>query len=145
MLINHLNDDRKSRHTCDNVRTVIRTLFRQAIRDEYITANPATLIQMPQADPRPPRAVPNVEKVQQCWIHSKNLTRPSLVRLGDRLSNRRGPGTEMGSHQLRRQTCMVYHGQLRRGRAMDQRSWYIKNQGEAERAAADVASTLVDG
>jgi integrase len=64
LLINRLHGQSKSRHTCDNVRTVIRSLFRQAIRDEYITANPATLIQMPQADPRVPRAVPNVEKMQ---------------------------------------------------------------------------------
>jgi len=64
LLINRLHDQGKSRHTCDNVRTVIRSLFRQAIRDEYITANPATLIQMPQADPRVPRAVPSAEKMQ---------------------------------------------------------------------------------
>jgi len=64
LLINRLHGQSKSRHTCDNVRTVIRSLFRQAIRDEYITANPATLIQMPQADPRVPRAVPSIEKMQ---------------------------------------------------------------------------------
>ncbi len=65
LLINRLHGQAKSRHTCDNVRTVIRSLFRQAIRDEYITANPATLIQMPQADPRIPRAVPSAEKMQK--------------------------------------------------------------------------------
>ena len=64
LLVNRLDGQAKSRHTCDNVRTVIRSLFRQAIRDEYITANPATLIQMPQADPRIPRAVPSAEKMQ---------------------------------------------------------------------------------
>jgi len=64
LLVNRLHRQGKSRHTCDNVRTVIRSLFRQAIRDEYITANPATLIQMPQADPRIPRAVPSAEKMQ---------------------------------------------------------------------------------
>jgi len=64
LLINRLHGQAKARHTCDNVRTVIRSLFRQAIRDEYITANPATLIQMPQADPRMPRAVPSAAKMQ---------------------------------------------------------------------------------
>ena len=47
------------------MRTVIRSLFRQAIRDEYVTANPATLIQMPQANPRVPRAVPSVDTMQK--------------------------------------------------------------------------------
>lgn len=44
LLINRLHSEGRPRHTCDNVRTVIRSLFRQAIRDEYVTANPATLI-----------------------------------------------------------------------------------------------------
>ena len=64
LLINRLHDQGKSRHTCDNVRTVIRSLFRQAIRDDYITANPAILIEMPQAQPRVPGAVPSAEKMQ---------------------------------------------------------------------------------
>jgi hypothetical protein len=34
MLINRLHGQSKARHTCDNVRNVIRPLFRQATRDE---------------------------------------------------------------------------------------------------------------
>jgi integrase len=65
LLINRLHSEGRARHTCDNVRTVIRSLFRQAIRDEYVTANPATLIQMPEADARIPVAVPSQEKMQE--------------------------------------------------------------------------------
>jgi integrase len=64
LLINRLHGQGKARHTCDNVRTVIRSLFRQAIRDERLTANPATLIQMPQANPRIPTKVPSAEQMQ---------------------------------------------------------------------------------
>ena len=65
LLINRLHTDGRARHTCDNVRTVIRSLFRQAIRDEYVTANPATLIQMPEADARIPVEVPSQVKMQE--------------------------------------------------------------------------------
>ena len=65
LLINRLHSEGRARHTCDNVRTVIRSLFRQAIRDEYVTANPATLIQMPEADARIPVEVPSQEKMQE--------------------------------------------------------------------------------
>ena len=65
LLINRLHSEGRARHTCDNVRTVIRSLFREAIRDEYVTANPATLIQMPQGNPRVPRAVPSVDTMQK--------------------------------------------------------------------------------
>lgn len=65
LLINRLHSEGRARHTCDNVRTVIRSLFRQAIRDEYVTANPATLIQMPEGDVRIPVEVPSQEKIQE--------------------------------------------------------------------------------
>ena len=82
LLINRLHGEGRARHTCDNVRTVIRSLFRQAIRDEYVTANPATLIQMPQADPRIPRAVPSAEKMQGCaGCTRRTVPDPRLVRL----------------------------------------------------------------
>lgn len=64
LLINRLHSQGKSRHTCDNVRTVIRSLFRQAIRDEFRTSqNPGTLIEMPAKDPKVQVAVPSTERI----------------------------------------------------------------------------------
>jgi integrase len=64
LLINRLHDNGKSRHTCDNVRTVIRSLFRQATRDEFHhSQNPGTLIEMPAKDPKVPVAVPSAEQI----------------------------------------------------------------------------------
>ena len=58
LLINRLHVQGKSRHTCDNVRTVIRSLFRQAKRDEFHKAqNPGTLIEMPANVPNHSRLV----------------------------------------------------------------------------------------
>ncbi len=64
LLINRLHDRGKSRHTCDNVRTVIRSVFRQATRDEFRQSqNPGTLIEMPAKDPRVQVAVPSVKQI----------------------------------------------------------------------------------
>ncbi|MGD0663257.1 MAG: site-specific integrase [Syntrophorhabdales bacterium] len=64
LLINRLHDQRKARHTCDNVRNVIRSLFRQATRDElFKSLNPAALIEMPPKDPKIPVAVPSAKRV----------------------------------------------------------------------------------
>ena len=64
LLINRLHDSGRSRHTCDNVRTVIRSLFRQATRDDFRNSqNPGTLIQMPAKDPKVPVAVPTAGQI----------------------------------------------------------------------------------
>lgn len=64
MLIDRLHSQSKARHTCDNVRNLIRSLFRQATRDEFLNSqNPATLIEMPSKDPKVPVAVPSTEQI----------------------------------------------------------------------------------
>jgi len=64
LLINRLHGQSKARHTCDNVRNVIRSLFRQATRDELFKfQNPATLIEMPPKDPKVPIPVPSAERI----------------------------------------------------------------------------------
>ena len=64
LLINRLHSQSKARHTCDNVRNLIRSLFRQATRDEFLNSqNPATLIEMPSKDPKVPVAVPSAEQI----------------------------------------------------------------------------------
>jgi integrase len=64
LLINRLHSQSKARHTCDNVRNLIRSLFRQATRDEFLNSqNPATLIEMPPKDPKVPVAVPSAEQI----------------------------------------------------------------------------------
>ena len=64
ILVNRLHQQGKARHTCDNVRNVIRSLFRQATGDDLLKSkNPATLIEMPAQDAKVPVPVPGVEQV----------------------------------------------------------------------------------
>ena len=64
LLINRMHAEGRSRHTCDNIRNVVRSMFRQAIRCEFLNGdNPATLIEMPAKDPRVPIVVPSTKQV----------------------------------------------------------------------------------
>jgi site-specific recombinase XerD len=63
-LIDRVAAKGKSRHTLDNLHNLLRSIFREAIRDEYLDSNPAVLINMPPPEPRKPKEIPAPDKIQ---------------------------------------------------------------------------------
>jgi integrase len=63
--MNRLVARKLGRRTLNNIRTCLRSIFREAIRDEYLDKNPASDVDLPEYVPRRPEEVPSRETIRQ--------------------------------------------------------------------------------
>jgi len=63
--MNRLVAKKLGRRTLNNIRTCLRSIFREAIRDEYLDKNPASDIDLPEYVPKRPEEVPSRETIRQ--------------------------------------------------------------------------------
>lgn len=63
--MNRLVAKELGRRTLNNIRTCLRSIFREAIKDEYLDKNPASDIDLPSYAPKPPGEVPSRETIRQ--------------------------------------------------------------------------------